>query len=291
MTGLAILLVLLSAGAHASWNFLIKRSERPEVFTWWMAASANAVVLPVVVFLYWRDPPGAAGWGFMVATWILHLGYFVTLSRAYRDGDLSLVYPVARGAGLLLIPIGGVLVLSESISPPAVAGAGLILAGIFTLSWWGRFASVIRAPLGTLRAPGMVYALLTGLLIAVYSVVDKRGVDHVAPFVYMFAVTSSATFGLLPLIARDHPRTAFAAEWRTHRVAIVIGGLLQYAAYGLVLSAMQLSPVSYIGPFREVGLVFGVVLGAVVLKEPFGRGRTLGAGLVVAGALAVALAP
>ena len=108
MTGATIALVLLSALAHASWNFLIKRADDAEVFTWWMAVSINIVLFPLGVVLFWINPPDSMGWTFIAATWILHLVYFLTLSRAYRDGDLSLVYPVARGTGLLLIPLSDV---------------------------------------------------------------------------------------------------------------------------------------------------------------------------------------
>lgn len=291
MTGATIAFVLLSALAHASWNFLIKRAGDTEVFTWWMAVSANVILLPLAVILFWFNPPEPEGWIFIAATWVLHLGYFITLSRAYRDGDLSLVYPVARGSGLLLIPVSGVLLLNESMSTLAVLGVAGVAVGIFTLSWWGRFRSLASDPFSALRSPGMTYALLTGLLIAAYSTVDKRGVGHVTPLLYMFFMTTSATFGLLPVIARGRARSAFTAEWRNNAPAIVAGGLLQFAAYGLILTALQASRVSYVGPFREVGLLVGVALGVFVLKEPFPGGRIFGAALIGAGATAIAIAP
>ncbi|HCV27821.1 MAG TPA: EamA family transporter [Dehalococcoidia bacterium] len=291
MTGATIALVLLSALAHASWNFLIKRADDAEVFTWWMAVSINVVLLPLGVVLFWMDPPDFEGWIFLTATWILHLGYFFTLSRAYRDGDLSLVYPVARGTGLLLIPLSGVLLLSESMSYIAVLGVVGIATGVFTLSWWGRFRSIVFSPLSVLRAPGMAYALTTGLIIAGYSTVDKQGVQHVTPLLYMYLMTTSATFGLLPFIVRGRKRAAFVNEWRNHSTAIVAGGLLQFAAYGMVLTALTVSRVSYVGPFREVGLLVGVGLGVFVLREPFPGGRFLGAALVATGAIAIAIAP
>ncbi len=291
MTGATIALVLLSAFAHASWNFLIKRADDAEVFTWWMAVSINVILLPLGVVLFWLNPPDSSGWIFLAATWILHLGYFFTLSRAYRDGDLSLVYPVARGIGLMLIPLSGVLLLDEAMSSLAVLGVIGVALGIFTLSWWGRFRSIVASPLALLRAPGMAYALTTGLIIAGYSTVDKQGVQHVTPLLYMYLMTTSATFGLLPFISRGRSRAAFANEWRNHAVAIVAGGMLQFAAYGMILTALTVSRVSYVGPFREVGLLIGVGLGVFVLKEPFPGGRIFGAVLVATGAIAIAIAP
>jgi drug/metabolite transporter (DMT)-like permease len=291
MTGATIALVLLSAFAHASWNFLIKRADDAEVFTWWMAVSINIVLFPLGVVLFWLDPPSSRGWLFLAATWILHLGYFITLSRAYRDGDLSLVYPVARGTGLMLIPLSGVFLLGENMSVVAIAGVVGIATGIFTLSWWGRFRSLVSRPLSVLRAPGMAYALATGLIIAGYSTIDKQGVEHVTPLLYMYLMTTSASLGLLPFIVRGRSIASFTREFRNHRLAIVSGGLLQFAAYGMVLTALTVSPVSYVAPFREVGLLIGVGLGVFVLREPFPGGRVLGATLIAAGAIAMAIAP
>ena len=291
MTGATIALVILSAFAHASWNFLLKRADDTEVFTWWMAVSINVILLPLAVVLFWTNPPDSDGWIFLAATWILHLGYFFTLSRAYRDGDLSLVYPIARGTGLMLIPVSGVLLLNESMSILAVIGVAGVAIGIFTLSWWGRFRLMLSDPLSVLRSPGIVYALITGLIIAGYSTVDKQGVQHVTPLLYMYLMTTSATFGLLPFIMRGRNRAVFASEWRRHAKAIVAGGMFQFAAYGMILTALTVSRVSYVGPFREIGLLVGVGLGVFVLKEPFPGGRILGAALVAAGAITIAIAP
>ncbi|MBM3957503.1 MAG: EamA family transporter, partial [Gemmatimonadetes bacterium] len=144
---------------------------------------------------------------------------------------------------------------------------------------------------GMLRDPGVRYALLTGLTIAGYSIVDKRGVEHVTPFLYMFLLVLGGMLGMLAVIHRRYPRRAFVEEFRRHRASIVAGGLLQFVAYGLVLSAFRLSPVSYVGPFREIGIVIGVALGALVLREPVDRPRLAGVGLITAGAAAIALAP
>ncbi|MFP6595502.1 MAG: EamA family transporter, partial [Dehalococcoidia bacterium] len=256
-----------------------------------MAVSINVILLPLAVVLYWTNPPDSNGWIFLAATWILHLGYFFTLSRAYRDGDLSLVYPIARGTGLMLIPASGVLLLNESMSVLAVFGVAGVAIGIFTLSWWGRFRSMLFDPLSVLRSPGIGYALLTGLIIAGYSTVDKQGVQHVTPLLYMYLMTTSATFGLLPFIMRGRTRAVFANEWNRHAKSIVAGGMFQFAAYGMILTALTVSPVSYVGPFREVGLLVGVGLGIFVLKEPFPGGRIFGAALVAMGAITIAIAP
>ncbi len=170
-------------------------------------------------------------------------------------------------------------------------GAALILTGILTLTWWGRFRALMARPGRFLNDIGVRYALATGVVISVYSVVDKQGVEHVTPFLYMYFVTAAGTIGMLPFLVRSFSRAQFAGEWRSYRTTIVAGGLLQFAAYGLVLTAFELARVSYVGPFREVGIVAGVIMGALLLKEPFGRGRVFGAWIVAAGAITIALAP
>ena len=290
MTGAAIGLVLLSALAHASWNYFLKRGKTPELFTWWMAATANLALAPLAIVLFIRTTPSATGWLFILATWLLHIAYFVGLSRAYANTDLSIAYPLARGLGLMLIPVLGLLWLDEAISTEAWLGAGLILIGVFTITWWGKFRTLAARPGRFLNDIGVRYALATGIVIAVYSVVDKQGVEHVTPFLYMYFVTAAATVGMLPLLIRNYSRPQFASEWRDYRITIVAGGLLQFAAYGLVLTAFELARVSYVGPFREIGIVAGVIMGSLLLKEPFGRGRFFGAAIIAVGAITIALA-
>jgi drug/metabolite transporter (DMT)-like permease len=287
MTGAAVLLVLVSALAHAGWNFLAKRAGRPEVFTWWMAATANVLLLPLALAVLVVDSPEPRGWLFVAGTWCVHLIYFLALGRGYRDADLSLVYPFARGTGILLVPVAGVVLLGESVSLGAGLGIALVLAGVLRVGFAGQDGGLASA----LRSRGLAYALLTGLAITAYSTIDARGVQYVNPLLYMYLLTTSATIGLRPIIARDHPQEAFTNEWRINRWEIVIGGLLQFAAYALVLAALRLSPVSYVAPFREVALVAGVILGIVVLREPGARPRLLGAAIISAGAITIALAP
>jgi len=291
MTGLAVLLVVLSAFAHASWNLLAKRASNPVVFTWWLEASGSVLLVPVAIWLFVADPPSAAGWPFVAATVVLHVGYFVWLSRAYRYGDMSMVYPLARGLGLALIPILGVVVLGESMSALAGVGAGAIILGIGAVSLHASPTTRALSLSRLLRDGGVRYAVLTGLTIGAYSIVDKQGVEHVTPFLYMFFLVCGGMLGMLALIHRQYPRKVFMEEFRQHRLSIVAAGLLQFLAYGLVLSALRLSPVSYVGPFREIGIVIGLAFGALVLREHVGRMRLGGVGLITAGAVAIALAP
>ena len=291
MSGLALGLVLLSAIIHAGWNLLAKRGLNQEVFIWLAQVVISVVLLPLGLYLLFRYSIDATGWIFVAGTVLLHIFYFFFLGRSYARADLSVVYPIARGMGPAVVPILGVLVLGENVSPPAVAGIATVVAGIYTVYWWGRFRLILSDPLKLFREPGTRYALFTGATIAAYSVWDKVGVSHVTPFLYMYLMSLGSALGLAPFLIRSHGTAAVRAEWRHNSTSIVAVGVMTFVAYGLVLTALQFSRVSYISPAREVGIVIGVLLGVLVLKEPFGRGRIIGSGMIATGLVLIALAP
>ena len=291
MTAASLILVLLAAVAHASWNLLLKRAADPEVFAWCLLVVATVLLAPLgVALLFFNSVDFTALW-FILATIALHVLYFNLLARGYAQGDLSLVYPVARGMGPMLVPVLAVVFLNETIEPLAIAGIAAIIGGIYTISWWGNFHLVLRSPLLFLRSAGMRYAVLTGLTIAAYSIVDKEGVGHVQPLLYMYFLSIGTAAMLAPYILLHKGVDSVRTEWRANAVPIPIAGLLTFAAYGLVLTAFSLSRVSYVAPAREVGIVISVMLGVFLLKEPFGRGRLLGSGFIVAGLALIAFSP
>ena len=291
MTGLSLGLILLSALAHASWNLLLKGSGDKEVFAWWLLVSASVTFLPLGVWLYWAYPVPQPGWPMVAASIGLQAFYFILLSRGYVQGELSLVYPIARGTGPMLVPILAVILLGESIGLLAIAGIVTVILGIYVVSWWGSFGSIFRTPMKALGHTGVSYALLTGLTISAYTLVDKRGVAHVQPFLYMYLTVSGAALALSPYVFARRNLAVLRAELRTRALAIWVSGLLTFVAYGLVLTAFSLSRVSYVAPAREVGIVIGVLLGALILKEPFGPGRLLGSIFVVLGVVMISLSP
>ncbi|MCH7843846.1 MAG: EamA family transporter [Chloroflexi bacterium] len=291
MTALSLVLVLLSAVAHASWNLMLKRAADPEVFAWCLLVVATVLLAPLGVALLLFNSVGLPGLWFVLVTVVLHVLYFNLLARGYAQGDLSLVYPVARGMGPMLVPVLAVVLLNETIEPLAIAGIAAIIGGIYTISWWGNFHQVLRSPLLFLRSTGMRYAVLTGLTIAAYSIVDKEGVGHIQPLLYMYFLSFGTAVMLAPYILFHKGAAAVRTEWRANAVPITVAGLLTFTAYGLVLTAFSLSRVSYVAPAREVGIVIGVLMGVYLLKEPFGGGRLLGSGFIVGGLALVALSP
>lgn len=286
---------------------MVRRATRPAVTTALMAVASAILVLPYAVYLIIVDIPSTVGWLFILATIVLHIWYFATLGYAYNTGELSIVYPVARGLGLAIIPILGVYVVGESMSWPAVLGAIAIVSsiGLIAQSDMGRTNirrvvaiapnwALLRRVVGKTRFKlrrAWLLAMATGLVIGIYSVVDAQGVQHVRPVVYMFFLQLGGGLGMMVIQSRIETRAAFIDEAQRHWKILIAGGLLQFAAYTLVLTALTFSPVSYVGPFREISILIAVTYGSLVLKERVTKVRLSGAILIAIGGTAIALAP
>lgn len=289
-TLLALVLVLASAGAHVTWNLLLKRAQRHEVFVWWLSAFAVVGGLPVAVGLAFGSAFDPVGLWYVVASATVHICYFLALGRSLARADLSLAYPIARGFGPGLVPILAVFALGEDVTVPAWVGIGLIVLGIYTMAWWGQLRELAGVALAAGRS-GLLYALLTGVCIALYTLVDKQGVAYISPFLYLYLFTCGVAFGMLPYILRNHGISAITAEWRVGYRHVIAASALLFIAYGLVLTAMRVADVSYVAPAREVGLLFALVIGAIVLKERVTVGRIIGAVLIVAGLALITVFP
>jgi drug/metabolite transporter (DMT)-like permease len=197
------------------------------------------------------------------------------------------VYPIARGTAPILVPILAALFLGERLSGPAVAGIGMVVLGtvaIHTRSLGWPSAGAIGEVLGHL---GTRYALLTGLVIAAYSSLDKYGVSLVRPALYAYLLFAGLSAILLPVVLRR--RSELIREWKLRRGSIVVVGLLAPTSYGLVLLALTLAPVSYVAAAREISVVLAAILGAMVLHEGYGRQRLLGSTAIAAGLMLLVL--
>ena len=214
---------------------------------------------------------------------LIHLGYFVALNQGYRFGDLSLVYPLARGSGPLLATAAAILFFGERPTPVALAGATLIGFGAFVLAGDPR----------KLRQSGagrsVAYALLTGLTIAAYTLWDKRSVSTVGvpPLLYFWGFTLGTALLLGPLAVRQWDQ--IRQEWALHRGRVLAVGALVPLAYVLVLTALATSPVSYVAPAREIGILFGAIMGTRLLAEGDAPRRLGGAAAMVFGVVALAV--
>lgn len=290
MTAAAFGLVVASAFAHAGWNFLLKQSGHKLVFIWSLGLVAAAILLiPAIAFAV-ADGMGPAGLLFGAVSGLIHGIYGLTLARAYHVGDLSTVYPVSRGMGPALIPIFAILLLDERVSAPAGVGIALVVLGIAALHMNERLWRDIKHPARALTSRATQMALVTGALIATYSLWDKAALDHLPPVTLNGFSMAGHFLVLTPLVALSGAN-AVRAEWRTGGRRILAAGVLSPLAYTLVLVALTTSRVSYVAPVREVGIVLGAWMGVVFLAEGYGSARLLGSALIVAGVLMLAVAP
>lgn len=283
MTALALGLLMAAALGHAVWNFLAKRAAAGVPFVWLFSALGAGFYAPLAaaVVALQRPPLGPAQLGFMAGTAVLHLAYFVLLQGGYAVGDLSVVYPLARGTGPLLATAAAIALFGERPSPLALAGACLVVAGAFTVARRGG------GP-GGARPRGVAAGLLVGALIACYTLWDKHavGVLRVPPLLQDWAANFGRAALLTPLALRR--RAALRETWRRHRGEAAAIGLLAPLSYILVLTAMAFTPVSYVAPAREVSVLVGTFLGSRVLGEGEARRRLAAAGLMLVGLVALA---
>lgn len=276
--------MLLAALLHAGWNTIVKASLGPRGAE--RADAGTRLLTPALVVCVsslaglgmasYAAPPAAESWPALAASVLIHTAYFVFLMLSYRAGDMSQVYPIARGIGPLIVALASGLVFGELLGVSATLGVALISIGVASLAWSRR----LLAPEERLA---VAFAVLTGLTIAAYTVVDAVGVRRSgSPLGYAAWLMMLTGLPFAAYVFRRAGRSALpflAARWR----AGVVGGLMTFAAYALVLWALSLGAVAPIAALRETSVVIAAVIGAVFLGEGFGRRRVVAACAVAAG--------
>jgi drug/metabolite transporter (DMT)-like permease len=284
MTGLALAMVLTSAVLHATWNYLTKRTNPVPSDTWLFTLVSNLIYTPIAAAVFFSRHPavGARELLFVLGTGILHTAYFVLLLRGYRAGGLSLVYPLARGTGPLLSTTAAIALFGERPTGLALAGATLIGVAVFVIAGGAHGLRDRR----TGRA--IVYALLTGACIAVYTLWDKYAVSTVGihPILLDWGGGIVRTVLLTPLAIsrRDEVR----GRWAAYRKEITVVAALSPLGYILVLTALTFTPVSYVAPLRETSILIGAVMGARFLAEGDAPRRLAAAAVMVIGVILLA---
>lgn len=277
----ALALVLLGALLHAVWNFHAKQAAGGAPFVWLYGVVSLLTAGPVAWWLWegHATPFGAAGWTMIVLSGVIHLVYALLLQHAYSVADLSVVYPVARGSGPLFSVVGAILLLAEMPTRGGALGIAMIIGGVLCIAGVGR---LVRH--GRLVSPqGVGWGLLTGVTIAAYTVVDGWAIKRLglSPLPY-YVVQLLVRNGLLTPIVLARP-AELKRQARAYAVPIVVVGVLAPTAYGLVLYALRIAPLSYVAPARELALMFGAVAGMWLLGEERSWGRIAGAALMTGG--------
>lgn len=284
MSGLALGLILTSAFLHAYWNLLLKRAGGGPTFIWLLTTTSVVLLTPPTIFVAYRESFRftVENVVLMSGTAVMHLVYFVVLQLAYRHGDLSLVYPLARGVGPLVSTAGAILILGERPSGLALFGVFLVISGVVLLTLQRREPSLQRKV-----RPAIAYGLACGLCIATYTVWDKYAVStaNIPPLVLELYAEVGISVLLLPLAARDWP--GVRTLWRTQRGLITTIAILAPTSYILVLTAMQFTPLSYVASAREISILIGAILGTRFLGEESSFRRIVAAAAMVCGVIAL----
>ena len=301
MSASTFFIVLLAGLLHALWNIVAKKAGGDVRFACFAAGIGVVVWAPVGLWLGWEVVPqwGTWEWCFVLGSALLRILYFVVLLRGYRAADLTVVYPLARGTGPLLSSLAALLWLGESVSVIGVLGIAGVVGGVFLIAGgpqliadWRRVEIVTQAHLTAqrLRRAGLRYGLLTGVLIASYTVVDGYAVKVLlmAPLLMHYVENVVRGVLLMPVLLRDRP-TAWVL-WRQQWKYALIVGTVTPISYVLVLYAMQTAPLSLVAPAREVSMLFAALIGGHLLGEGDRLLRVLGALLMACGVVMLGLA-
>lgn len=271
MTPVVFAAVLAAAVLHAAWNALVKHGGDPFLRLAVVGLTGSALCLPL---LFVVPPPVAAAWPWLLASVTIHVAYSATLCLAYRVGDLSQVYPLARGIAPPIVALLGWVVAGERLSPGGLAALALISAGIL--------AAACRQAPGQHRG-AVPLALACGLTIGTYTITDGQGIraaQGALEYIVWFFFLDGLPFGLGILwLYRRRLRAALPQVL----LPGIGGGVLSLVAYGLVIWAMRTTPMAYVSALRETSVILAAVIGTRLMGEPFGRERVAAACFVAGG--------
>ena len=285
MNPIALALVVLSALLHAAWNMLLKRAGDRVAFVWWYLLVPLILFSPMA-FLPLRAnaaglPPTSLACG--LASGVLQAVALLAVARAYEAGDLSVVYPLSRGFGQVLIVALGVGLLKERLSALGGVGLALVFFGVYVVFLPALSGAALLRPFARLREASALFALGAGVAIACYHVLDRVGMQGASPFHYILLLFATDLAACTAFLAVRKRWGSVWGEWRRNKSAIVVAGVLSLVSYLLVLQALKMERVAYVGPARNLGIVFSVVLGAALLREKHGAIRVAGSALIVLG--------
>ncbi|MDA2810766.1 DMT family transporter [Nocardiopsis sp. RSe5-2] len=273
MTSTAFFAVLAAALLHAAWN-AIAHAVTDRLIGFALIGAAGTVAGAATAA--YAGVPDPASWPALGLSALLHVGYMGFLMLSYRLGDFGQVYPLARGTSPWLVAIGAAVLVGETLTPAHLAGVLVVSAGLTALVFAGGVP-------GRAQLPALGAALLTGVMIAGYTVVDGIGVRASGdPLAYLawLMVLEGPWFLIAAVVLR---RGALPAQLRPVWRIGALGGVMSMAAYGLVLWAQTMGDLAAVAALRETSIIFGAVIAAVVFREGMGRVKVVSAAVVAVG--------
>lgn len=279
---LAIVLLLISAVLHTSWNLLIKQSQDKYIVTWWMVTIGGIFAL---VALFFTGLPPRSMWIFALISICVEATYFVTLSYAYHDNDFSLIYPVARGSAPAFLTIWSLVFLHEKLTHGGMLGLGMIIVGLLIIG----INTLTQAHVTSVHFKGAAVAVFIALLISIYTTIDGAAVKDGFALPYVMSMFAFVPIPITPFIFREYKWERIKQTLTSQPIRVPLAGVLGVLAYLMAVFSYSIAPLSYAGSIREVSVVFGAFAGWWFLKEKMGGIRLLGAIVIFAGILVIAI--
>jgi multidrug transporter EmrE-like cation transporter len=264
----ATVLALVAAGLHAGWNLVVKARGDRLAFLGAQFIIGGLMGLALLAVL---GDLGAVAWRWAFLSAAIHIPYLLLLALGYRQGDFSLVYPLARGGGALLAAVGGVVLLGDHLTPPMWVAVLVIAVGLASLA----------AP--NARSAAVTTALLLGAVIGAYTVTDARGARASLSPAYGLATFAADALGAALVLLASRRAPVALRLVRTSPWPCVGAAAAAVAAYALVLAAIRLAPVGYVTCLRESSVVLAALLGWQLLREPLGLHRVVSSTVVLGG--------
>jgi len=287
MNGAAFTLIVFSALMHALWNLLVKRSHDKTVFIWWMFLCSGGLFSALLL----ADPdpfpaPAPRIVLLSIAGAVCFVGYHLFTGRAYRQGDLSVTYPLAQTA-MVYVPLWGVLLLGEHLSVLGAGGILLIVCGAYCVQLRQLSFDEVLRPFRNLGDPSVKAALAAGFVYSVGAVVDKTGVTDYHPFYFTYLLVAWMFLFMSVNLLRPGQNGRIAREWRRSRPLILLSGPVMLGSFLSFRYGLKMAPMSYAVPMRQVSLLIAVLIGVLFLGESAGRIRFAAASLILAGVMLV----
>ncbi len=287
MSTLAFTLIIISALMHALWNLLVKRSRHKTVFIWWMFVASGGLftlALPLVPEPFsW---PGAETMLMLATGAVCFVLYHLLNGRAYRGGDLSVVYPLSQ-TSMIYVPLWGVTLLGERLSILGVCGILLVIFGTYSIQLQRLSPGEMLRPFRNLRSPAVRDALAAGFIYSIGSIAEKTGVKNYSPLYFTYILVLIMFVLMSCNMMRSKYRALIGEELREHWRLILCSGPVMMASFLTFRYGLNMSPVSYAIPVRQISIVCGVLIGIIFLRESFGRIRLISALFIMAGAVLI----
>lgn len=274
-----VLLVLLGACLHATWNALVKSGSDKQLDSTMVAFGASVASIAALPFV---PMPATDAWPYIFASVCIHFTYYQLVGVAYKHGDIGLVYPLMRGAAPLLVALSTGLFLGETLKPMMYVGIATISAGVLALAFEARGGGSTR------RAVGV--ALLNALVISSYTYVDGIGARMAGdPIAYTLWICILPPIPLFAFAFATRGTSVVTTHVRSSWKRGLFGGIGSVASYGLALYAMTKAPIAAVAALRETSILFALVISVLILKERASPWRYVAGAVIAVGGLAMKL--